>query len=118
MAVMLFEMEVWELSKVCRRTGPPVWEEEHISRFLAAHTRPIFGPYIKEGRVVVEETRKYTLACDLLAAEIGNLSLGKHLSKAIREAHDIYVGSELVGIRDDDLRIFLAHYFQAEKKIG
>jgi tRNA nucleotidyltransferase (CCA-adding enzyme) len=118
MAVMLFEMEVWELSKVCRRTGPPVWEEEHISRFLAAHTRPIFGPYIKEGRVVVEEIRKYTLACDLLAAEIGNLSLGKHLSKAIREAHDIYVGSELVGIRDDDLRIFLAHYFQAEKKIG
>jgi tRNA nucleotidyltransferase (CCA-adding enzyme) len=118
MAVMLFEMEVWELSKVCRRTGPPVWEEEHLSRFLAAHTHPLFGPYIREGKVVVEEPRKYTHACDLLAAEIGNLSLGKHLSKAIREAHDIYVGSELVGIDDDDLRIFLAHYFQAEKKIG
>jgi tRNA nucleotidyltransferase (CCA-adding enzyme) len=118
MAVMLFEMEVWELSKVCRRTGPPVWEEEHLSRFLAAHTRPLFGPYIREGRVVVEEPRKYTIACDLLAAEIGSLSLGKHLSKAIREAHDIYVGSELVGIKDDDFRIFLAHYFQGEKKIA
>ncbi|MFZ3111676.1 MAG: CCA tRNA nucleotidyltransferase, partial [Methanothrix sp.] len=27
-AVMLFEMEVWELSRACRRVGPPVWEAE------------------------------------------------------------------------------------------
>ena len=117
-AIMLFEMEVWELSRVCRRTGPPVWEEEHLSRFLVAHTRPLFGPYIREGRVVVEEPRKYPIASDLLAAEIGNLSLGKHISKAIHESHNIYVGSELIGIRDDDFRVFLAYYFRGEKKIA
>ena len=38
-AVMLFEMEVWQLSKACRRIGPPVWQADHLSRFLAAHPR-------------------------------------------------------------------------------
>jgi tRNA nucleotidyltransferase (CCA-adding enzyme) len=115
MAVMLFEVEVWVQSRVCRRIGPPAWEAEHISRFLAAHPRPLCGPYIRDGRVVVEEPRKYTIASDLLAAELGNLSLGKHLSESIREAYKIYVGLELVEIRDGDFRVFLARYFQANK---
>lgn len=113
-AVMLFEMEVWELSKASCRTGPPVWEADHIARFLAAHPAPLSGPYIANGKVVVEELRKYTLAWDLLAAEMGNLSLGKHLSLAIRGGHNIYVGPQMLGIKDGGFRVFLAHYFQAQ----
>ena len=45
-AAMLFEMEVGELSKASCRIGPPVWEAEHIARFLAAHPSPLSGPYI------------------------------------------------------------------------
>lgn len=112
-AVMLFEMEVWELSKASCRIGPPVWEAEHIARFLDAHPRPLSGPYIAKGKVVVEEPREYTQAGGLLAAEIGNLSLGKHISPAIRGGHKIYVGREMLEIRDDGFRVFLAHYFQA-----
>ena len=112
-AVMLFEMEVWELSKASRRIGPPVWEAEHIARFLEAHPLPLSGPYIAKGKVVVEELREYTKARDLLAAEIMNLSLGKHILPAIRDGHKIYVGLEMLGISDDGFRIFLAHYFQA-----
>ena len=115
---MLFEMEVWELSKASRRIGPPVWEAEHLSRFLAAHPAPLSGPYIANGKVMVEEPRQYTLAWDLLAAEIGNLSLGKHLSLAIRGGHNIYVGPEMLGIKDDGFRVFLAHYFQALARYG
>jgi tRNA nucleotidyltransferase (CCA-adding enzyme) len=116
-AVLLFEMEVWERSRVSRRIGPPIWEAEHLSRFLAAHIEPLFGPYILDGKAVVEEPRNYTLACDLLAAEIENLSLGKHLSKAICEEHIIFVGLELLDIKDCDFRVFLADYFQAQKRI-
>ncbi len=115
--VLLFEMEVWMRSRVSRRIGPPIWEAEHLSRFLAAHIEPLFGPYIIDGKAVVEEHRSYTLAHDLLAAEVGNLSLGKHLSKAIREEYDIYVGLELLTIKDSDFRMFLAEYFRAKKKI-
>jgi len=117
-AVMLFEMQVWQLSKACPRIGPPAWEAEHLSRFLEAHPVPLSGPYIANGKVVVEEARQYTSACDLLAAKIANLSLGKHLAVSIRGGHNIYAGYELLGIKDEGFRIFLAHYFQAEFRLG
>ena len=116
-AVMLFEMEVWELSKAIRRAGPPVWEAEHASRFLAAHPHPLSGPYIRDGRVVVEESRQHTTARDLLAAELEGLSLGKHLSRAIRQGHKIYAGGEILQIRDREFRIFLARYLDARAPI-
>jgi tRNA nucleotidyltransferase (CCA-adding enzyme) len=117
-AVMLFEMEVWEQSRVSRRMGPPVSEAEHLSRFLAAHDKPLSGPYIAGGRVVTEVPRKYTRAADLLSAEIGNLSLGKHLSMAVRGGHNILVGPRVAEIKDDGFRTFLARYFQAKQRIG
>ncbi len=116
--VMLFEMQVWQLSNACRRIGPPAWEAEHLTRFLAAHPRPLSGPYIANGNVLVEEARRYTSAHDLLSSEIANLSLGKHLSASIREGHNIYVGLELLSIKDEEYRIFLAHYFSAKFRIG
>ena len=116
--VMLFEMQVWQLSKACLRIGPPVWQADHLSRFLAAHPRPLSGPYIANGKVVVEEARQYTSARDLLALESANLSLGKHLSASIRDGHNIYAGRELLGIKDEGFRIFLAHYFLAKFRIG
>ncbi|VVB70995.1 CCA-adding enzyme [uncultured archaeon] len=115
-AVMLFEMEVWELPRVGRRIGPPVWEAEHLSRFLATHPAPLSGPYISGEKVVLEVARRYTLASELLAAEIGNLSLGKHLSQAVRGGYNIFVGLEMACIKDEDFRIFLAGYFRARAK--
>jgi tRNA nucleotidyltransferase (CCA-adding enzyme) len=117
-AVMLFEMQVWQLSKACRREGPPAWQAEHASRFMAAHPRPFSGPFIEGGKVVVEEARQYTSARDLLSCQIANLSLGKHLYASIREGHSIYEGQELLGIKDEDFRVFLAHYFGARVRIG
>ncbi|MHB8120040.1 MAG: CCA tRNA nucleotidyltransferase [Methanothrix sp.] len=117
-AVMLFEMQIWQLSKASQRIGPPAWEADHLSRFLAAHQSPLSGPYIANGKVVVEEARRYTSARDLLEAENANLSLGKHLSASIRDGHNIYAGLELLGIKDEGFRIFLAHYFLVKFRIG
>lgn len=116
-AVMLFELDVWQLPSISRRIGPPVWEAEHLSRFLAAHPRTMSGPYIEGGRAVVEIPRRHISARDLLAKEINSLSLGRHLSKAVRRGHNIYVGSELAGIKDRDFRIFMARYLKAETRI-
>ena len=112
-AALLLEMEVWRLSPACRREGPPVWQADHISRFLAAHPKILSGPYIKDGRMVVEEERRYAQAADLLAAELASLSLGRHISASIRSGYKIYAGKELLAIKDDGYRIFLAEYFQA-----
>jgi len=116
-AFMLFELEVSHLSRVSRRAGPPVWEADHLSRFLEAHPEPLSGPYIKDGRVVVELPRTYTRSEDLLAAKIGGLSLGKHLSSAIREGHNILVGPEIASIKDEGFRAFLREYFEARNWI-
>ncbi len=116
-AVMLFEMQVWKLSKACQRIGPPAWEAEHAARFLAAHPSPLSGPYIANGKIVVEEARQYTSARDLLASKIAKLSLGKHLCASIREGYNIYVGLELLDIKDEGFRTFLAHYFRAKFRI-
>lgn len=112
-AALLLEMEVWRLSPACRREGPPVWQADHISRFLAAHPKILSGPYIKDGRMVVEEERRYAQAADLLAAELASLSLGRHISASIRSGYKIYAGVELLAIKDDGYRIFLVEYFQA-----
>ena len=116
-AVMLFEMQVWQLSRACPRIGPPAWEAEHLARFLAAHPHPLSGPYIANGKVVVEEARQYTSARDLLALESANLSLGKHLSASIRDGHNIYAGLELLSIKDEGFRHLLAHFFRAKLRI-
>lgn len=117
-AVMLFEMQVWQLSKARARIGPPAWQAEHVSRFLMSHPDPLSGPYISDGKVVVDEARQYTSARDLLAGECANLSSGKHLSVAIRCGHNIYTGLELLSIKDEGFRVFLSQYFRAKHPIG
>jgi len=116
-ALMLFELEVWDLPRVSKRIGPPIWEEIHLAKFLAAHPKPLSGPYIEEGRAVVDLCRKYTSAHDLLAAELGNLSLGKHLAPAVRKGHKIYLGRELPGLPGHELRLFLSRFLEARLKM-
>ncbi len=116
-ALLLFELDVWQLPSISRRMGPPVWEAEHLSRFLAAHPNVMSGPYIEDGRAVVELPRRYTSARDLLAREINNLSLGRHLTEAVRRGHNIYVGEGLASIKERDFRIFMARYLKAETRI-
>lgn len=112
-ARMLFELDVWELPRIIRRQGPPVWEAEHLSRFLSSHPMPSSGPYIEDGRAIVEVQRKYILASDLLEKEVGSLSLGRHLTMQVQKGHNIYVGPELVQVRDQGFRTFMAGYLAA-----
>jgi tRNA nucleotidyltransferase (CCA-adding enzyme) len=116
-AYMLFELEVWELPRVQSRLGPAAWEEEHLSRFVAAHPRALSGPYITKGRAAVEIPRRYTTARDLLERELQNLSLGKHLSASVGQGYCIYVGPELAEKRNPEFRIFLAGYLRARLRI-
>jgi tRNA nucleotidyltransferase (CCA-adding enzyme) len=116
-AYILFELVVWELPIVQIRLGPPVWEDEHLSRFVDAHPEALSGPYIANGRAAVEVPRRYTTARDLLDRELPKLSLGKHLSASVREGYTIYKGRELTKKKDLEFRIFLAEYLKARLRI-
>jgi tRNA nucleotidyltransferase (CCA-adding enzyme) len=116
-AWILLELEVWHLPEVVRRVGPPVWKEEHLRRFLSSHPEPLSGPYILDGRAVLEERRKHRSARDLLVGEMGSLSLGRHLTREVQRGYKIYAGQELAGIGDREFRIFMACYLRARLRI-
>lgn len=106
-ARLLFELSIWELPSARRHTGPPVWEAEHASRFVRSNPSPLSGPYIENGRLVVEITRKYRRAVDLLRGEIDRISLGRHLSSGERR---ILSTREMLEQMDGDLAGFLTAY--------
>jgi hypothetical protein len=74
---------------------------------------PSSGPYIENGRAIVEVQRKYTGASDLLKDEVCTLSLGRHLTMQVRKGHNIYVGPELVQVSDQGFRTLMAGYLAA-----
>jgi tRNA nucleotidyltransferase (CCA-adding enzyme) len=112
LARMLFELEVWELSQVKKHIGPPGWEAQHIDRFLSRHAKPLSGPYIQGGKVVVEIPRKYTNPRSLLISEMDQLSLGKHVKQQLHDGYKIYEGNELIQIEDMEFRRFMTAYFR------
>jgi tRNA nucleotidyltransferase (CCA-adding enzyme) len=113
-ARMIFEFEVGELPNIIRRIGPPIWEAEHLTRFLSSHSVVSSGPYIDDGRVVVEVRRTFNTAQELLKNNVSTLSLGKHLSKQVQSrGYNIYVGSELAQVKDPGFRIFIARYLKS-----
>lgn len=106
-ARLLFELSIWELPSVRRHIGPPVWEAEHASRFVRSNASPLSGPYIDNGRLVVEIPRRYRKAVDLLEGEVHRVSLGKHLSSGkIR----VLSTPEIIERMDEDLEEFLTAY--------
>lgn len=107
---LLFELLVWELPGVKKHPGPPVWEGQHLDSFLQEDRLILSGPYIEEGRAVVEVLRKYRRPDDLLRDRLGSLSLGHHLSPSIRSSFVLYQGWEILSIQSQDFRLFLSRY--------
>jgi tRNA nucleotidyltransferase (CCA-adding enzyme) len=114
---MLFELSVATLPRVERRVGPPVWEAEHAKKFVSSHTGPLSGPYVEDGRVVVETARRFIEARELLGARVAGLSLGRHLGPELRRGYKIYGGEEILKVRDPEFRAFMARYFSAREWI-
>ncbi len=114
---VLFELSVASLPRVERRVGPPVWEAEHMDKFVSSHPEPLSGPYVEDGRVVVETARKFVEASELLRARLASLSLGRHLGPELRRGYKIYVDLEILEIGDLEFRAFMARYFSARQKI-
>jgi len=115
---MLFELEVASLPRVERRVGPPVWEAEHAKMFISSHPDTFSGPYVEDGRLVVEVARKFVEAKELLCARMESLSLGRHLGPELRRGYKIYGGLEILKIGDPEFRVFMARYFSARERIS
>jgi tRNA nucleotidyltransferase (CCA-adding enzyme) len=115
---ILLELEVAVLPRVERRFGPPAWEEDHAKKFVESHPDPLSGPYVEGGRLVVEVARRFLGAEDLLRSQVAGLSLGRHLGPSLRRGYNIYMGEEILEVKDPEFRIFIARYLSARQKVG
>ena len=88
LVLLLFEFEVFELPKVHKHRGPPVWvknADEFMRRWRGAR-EALTAPYIEGDHWVVDVKRGATDAAQLVRAHLPEMSLGSHLDRAARKA--------------------------------
>jgi tRNA nucleotidyltransferase (CCA-adding enzyme) len=110
-ALLLFEMNVWQLPAVERRIGPPVGTKRHAAKFKKKYVNEpsvLTGPYIDNGRYVVELRRKYLTLPEFLSAEFRNFRSSKAVEQAMEKGFQILKDEEI--LQNDGIRRFLAAY--------
>lgn len=115
--MLLFELFSDRMPSVVRHVGPPLWSRENAEKFAGKwRKRERFsGPYIEDGRYVVEVERRYTGAGALLASpEVLGVGLGKHVKRAMEEERDVLQGAECWS---PAFALFLTEFLQKESPL-
>jgi tRNA nucleotidyltransferase (CCA-adding enzyme) len=89
--------------------GPPLEKKSECEKFLLKHMsslNTVSGPYIEDGRWVVEICRKYTDAVVLLNEKLrdGGRSAGvaEKISKKLRKEFKIFVNDEIIKVYNEN----------------
>jgi tRNA nucleotidyltransferase (CCA-adding enzyme) len=101
LSVFAFELEQRELPSVKKHLGPPLKREKECENFLSKYARNdgvVSGPYIEDGRWVVELRRRFTDVVELLREKLQdggrNIGVAELMSQAFREKLSVLVNSE------------------------
>jgi tRNA nucleotidyltransferase (CCA-adding enzyme) len=123
--MFVLELEHCCLSPVKKHLGPPLEKEQECENFLSKHLNnlgTVSGPYIEDGRWVVEIRRKYTDARELLRERLkdGGRSAGMadQISRGLRRSFKVFVNSEISPIykRNSDFAVFLTEFLSGKPK--
>jgi tRNA nucleotidyltransferase (CCA-adding enzyme) len=93
--LLLFELKSGSVPHARRHTGPPLWNRENAEKFSLKYREsgaPLLmaGPFIEDGRYIVEVRRRYTQAEDLLRSpEVLDVSLGKHVRLSLQQGWEV-----------------------------
>jgi len=105
LSVFVFELEQRVLPSVKKHLGTPLERENECENFLSkyAHNDDVVsGPYIGDGRWVVELRRRFTDVVELLREKLTeggrNIGVAELISQAFREKLRILVNSEVVEV--------------------
>jgi tRNA nucleotidyltransferase (CCA-adding enzyme) len=105
LSVFAFELEQRVLPSVKKHLGPPLEREKECENFLSkyAHNDDVVsGPYIKDGRWVVELQRRFTDVVELLREKLTeggrNIGAAELISQAFRKKLEILVNSEVIEV--------------------
>lgn len=109
--VFYIELAVTERPTIERHLGPPVHVEEHAEAFLNRYaSADVYGPFIEDGRYIVERDREVTTVDELLSPEhLMEIGLGKDIRRVLTESYDVLVGEDVTALLPefgDELRAF------------
>jgi len=98
--LLLFELNAGKVPHARRHIGPPLWNRTNADKFFEKYTAGDIpglssGPYIENGRYVVEVQRRYTTAADLLRSpDLLDVGLGRHVRQSMVMRWDVFEGGD------------------------
>ncbi|MCL2691096.1 MAG: CCA tRNA nucleotidyltransferase [Candidatus Bathyarchaeota archaeon] len=121
--IFIFELEQQVIANIKKHAGPPLERLDECNSFLAKYTKKeqtIAGPYIEEGKWVVEITRKHTDAITLLKEKLAkdnvkNVGVSELFTKTFKEGFSVLANKEIIKIynkKEDtyEFRVFLTTF--------
>jgi len=112
-AVVVIEANVGEQSRVEKHAGPPVYVREHATAFAEKYEdEDVVGPYIENGRYVVERERDHaTVEAFVRSDSFLGVGMGKHVEEKVQEGYGVLVGDECSELLDE-FGVEFARYFE------
>lgn len=123
--MFIFELEDCCISHAKKHLGPPLEREHECEDFVkkyAVNSAVVSGPYIADGRWVVELKRKYTDARVLLAEKLKdggkNAGVAEQVSQKIRRGFQMYVNAEIASVytKNKEFAKFLTEFLSGKPK--
>ncbi len=98
--VILAECGVDKLPSIERHDGPPVHIHEHATRFVETYAdAAVYGPYIEDGRYVIERERAIRTPRAFLESDrLFEVKLGDQLQDTLAEEYDVLVDEEMTAL--------------------
>jgi len=123
--MFIFELEDCCISSVVKHLGPPLDKGHECEKFLAKHQNApgtVSGPYVEDGRWVVQVRRKYTDACVLLAEKLRdggkNAGVAEQIAQQLRKGFNVLVNGEIVDVykKNREFAVFLTEFLSGKPK--
>ena len=120
-----FELEDCCISLVKKHLGPPLEKEQECTRFLLKHqggSGTVAGPYVEDGRWVVQLRRKFTDVCTLLRERLKDggkdAGVAEQVSHVIRKGFRVFVNEEIIEVyeRNGEFAGFLTEFISSKPK--
>ncbi len=109
LSVFIFELEERTLPDIKKHLGPPIEREAECEKYLSKYGNSqhvISGPYIEDGRWMVELPRKTTDALALLKEKLAdggkNSGVANLIAKTIREDLRVLINFEVAKVYDEN----------------
>ncbi len=118
LTVFVFELEHHIIPNVIKHRGPPLKNEAECENFLIKytnHNRVVTGPYIDNGRWVVDLRRRFTDFIRLLKIKLQKdgrkIGVAKRISEALLDGFEVMVNDEVLDFYQSNKDF--AEYFTA-----